>query len=111
MPSIAGNVSVAANAQSANLLAGESFEFLPRPAIVRVYMTGAAAGFETDFLVGGAAAVLGAVVPGTNRSPLRLEDGVVEAGGGGGDRLFLTVLNTTGGALVVNWIVDIQFVA
>ena len=72
MPSIAGNVSVLANAQSANLLAGESFEFLPRPALVSVYMTGSAVGLETDMLVGGQAAVLGAVVPGTNRSPLRL---------------------------------------
>ncbi len=111
MPSIAGTVSVAANTQSANLLAGESFEFLPRPALVSVYMSGAAAGFTTDFLVGGAAAVLGAVVPGTNRSPLRLEDGIVQAGGGGGDRLFLQALNTTAGAVVINWIVDITFVA
>ena len=110
MPSIAGNVSVAANTQSANLLAGESFEFLPRPALVNVYMSGAAAGFDADFLVGGSAAVLGAAVPGTNRSPLRLEDGIVQAGGGGGDRLFLQALNTTAGALVINWIVDITFV-
>ena len=110
MPSIAGNVSIAANAQSANLLAGESFEFLPRPALVSTYMTGAATGLEADFLVGGAAAVLGADVPGTNRSPLRLEDGIVQAGGGGGDRLFLTALNTTGAAIVVRWIVDITFV-
>lgn len=110
MPSIAGNLSIAANAQSANLLAGESFEFLPRPALVSVYLTGSAAGLETDVLVGGAAAVLGADVPGTNRSPLRLEDGIVQAGGGGGDRLFVTVLNTTVGALTARWIIDITFV-
>lgn len=111
MPSIAGNVSVLANARSANLIAGETFEFLPRPALVRLYLTASAAGLEADFLVGGAAEVLGAVIAPTNRSPLRLEDGVAEAGGNAGDRLFITALNTTGGALTVNWIVDITFVA
>lgn len=110
MPSIAGNLSIAANTRSPNLLAGESFEFLPRPALVSVYGTGAAVGLEADFLVGGQAAILGADVAGTNRSPLRLEDGLVQAGGGGGDRLFLTMLNTTGAAIVANWIVDITFV-
>ncbi len=110
MPSIAGNLSVAANAQSPNLLAGESFEFLPRPALVSVYMTGSAAGLEADLLIGGTAQVLGAVIAPTNRSPLRLEDGMAQGGGGGGDRLFLTALNTTAGALTANWIVDIAFV-
>lgn len=110
MPSIAGNVSVAANARSANLLAGESFEFLTRPAVVAFYMSGAAVGLEADVLVGGSASVIGGVIPGTNRSPLREEDGIVQTGGAGGDRLFVTALNTTGAAIVVNWIVDITFV-
>ncbi len=107
MPSIAGNVSVAANTQSANLLAGEPFEFLSRPSLISVYMTGASAGLEADFLIGGAAQVLGNVIPPTNRSPLRLEDGIAQAGGAAGDRLFLTALNTTAGAIVANWIIDI----
>ena len=111
MPTIAGNSSIAANVRSANLLAGQSFEFLPRPAVVSVYGTGSAAGLEVDLLVGGRSVAQGAVVPGTNRSPLRLEDGIVQAAGLAGDRLFLQMLNTTGGALTENHIVDINFVA
>lgn len=111
MPSIALTASVAANARSANLLAGQSFEFLPRPAKVDFYATGSAVGLQTDILIGGRSVVNAATVPGTARSPLRLEDGIVSAGGAGGDRLFLTVFNTTGAAIVVQVIVDITFVA
>lgn len=110
MPTIAGNSSIAANTRSGNLLAGQSFEFLPRPAIVSVYMTGSAAGLEADLLVGGRSVAQAAVVAPTNRSPLRLEDGMVQAAGAAGDRLFLQTLNTTGGALTENHIVDINFV-
>ncbi len=110
MPSIAGNSSIAANTRSANLLAGQSFEFLPRPAVVSVYLTGSAAGLEVDLLIGGRSVAQAATVPGTNRSPLRLEDGIVQAAGVAGDRLFLQALNTTGGALTENHIVDINLV-
>jgi len=111
MPTIALSSSIAANVRSANLLAGQSFEFLNRPARVSFYQTGSAAGLEADILMGGRSIAQAAVVPPTNRSPLRLEDGIVQTTGLSGDRLFITALNTTGGALVQNLIVDIEFLA
>ena len=107
MPVISGNSSVAANTQSANLLAGDNFEFIGNPSEVRLYLSGSAAGFQADFLVGGIAHAQNAVVPATNRFPLREEDGIAGVGALPGERLFLSVLNTTGGALTINWLVDI----
>lgn len=105
---ISGNVSVAANTRSANLIAGEPFEFLSRSSVVSVYLSGSAAGFTGDFYLGGATLAYGAVVAPTNRTPLREEDGFVQGGGIAGARLFLAVLNTTAGALTINWLIDVQ---
>ena len=110
MPLLSGNLSVAANARSGNLIAGEPFEFLARRAIVSVYLSGSAAGLTADVYLGGTTLAYGVVVAPTNRVPLREEDGVVQSGGVGGSRIFLSVLNTTGGALTINWLIDIQYV-
>lgn len=110
MPLISGSVSVAANTRSANLIVGNQFEFLPQRAVVSVYMSGSAAGLEGTVLLGGTTLAHGATVAPTNRTPLREEDGFVQSGGRAGSRLFLEALNTTAGALTINWLVDIAFV-
>lgn len=107
MPSISGNLSVAANARSANLIAGDLYEFLPAASTVAIYLTGSAAGLQADVSLGGQTLAQAFVVAPTNRFPLREEDGVVVAGGVPGERLFISALNTTGGALTINWLVDI----
>lgn len=111
MPTISNSVSVAANARSANILAGEPFEFITRPAVISFFANGAAAGLEADVLVGGRSVAVATDLAATNRVPLRDEDGVVQFAAAPGERLFITLLNTTAGALVARWIVDINFVA
>lgn len=110
MPAISGSISVAANARSANIFAGESFEFMTRPAVLSLFATGAAAGIEADVLIGGRSVAQGAALPDTNRFPLRQEDGVVQFAAIPGDRVFVQLLNTTAGALVTQFLLDIQFV-
>lgn len=100
-------VSIAANTRSANLLAGLEFEFAPAPSIVSVYVNGAAAGLNLDFLIGGESLAADALIPTTNRFPIRPDDLMVQHGALQGERLFLTLRNTTGGAVVGNVLVDV----
>lgn len=111
MPTISASVSVAANTRSANIVAGESFEFITRPAIVSLYATGSALGLEADVLIGGRSVAQGADLNANNRVPFREQDGLVQFAAGAGERLFVTLLNTTAGALTGRWIFDINFVA
>lgn len=108
MPTISRQDSIAANTRSGNVLAGEQFEFLPSAAIVAVYASAAAVGVEADFNVGGEAVVAGGVIPSTNRFPVRPDDALVQHGGLPGERLFLSYLNTTGAAIVVSTLIDVQ---
>ena len=107
MPSISGNVAVAANTRSGNLIAGDLYEFMPSTGTVALYMTGSAAGLEVDISIGGRTIAQAFVVPGTNRFPLREEDGVTVVRAAAGQRIFLDSLNTTAGPLTANWLIDI----
>lgn len=105
---ISSSVQVAANAVSGNVLAGELFEFLPVTAAVSVFATGSAAGLRATFTLGGVTQVSDGLIPATNRYPVRPDDGLVSVGGVAGERLFLEFRNTTGGALVAQWVIDID---
>lgn len=108
MPAISGSSSVAANTRSGNLLAGEQFEFVPAPAIVTISLSGAAAGLEADATIGGTAVLNAADFPATNRFPVRPDDTMTRIGALPGERIFLTANNTTGAAIVANFLVDID---
>jgi len=108
MPSMSATVSVAANAVSANVVAGRQFEFIAVPSMVTVYATGAAAGLNATINIGGISYLDDSQVPPTNRFPLREEDGLVEAGALGGERILMTARNTTGAAIVFNWLIDVE---
>lgn len=99
--------SIAANSRSANILAGEAFEFLPARSRIRVRSTSAAVGVRMDFSVGGEVLAANALVPPTNRYPLDPEDLVLQVAGVQGERLFLTYLNTTGAAIVTQTSIDV----
>jgi len=99
--------SIAANSRSANVLAGEQFEFLPKPSLVRMRAAAAAAGIKCDLQIGSQTVISNGVVPGTNRFPVVPDDSLVEFSGGRSERLFLTYTNTTGGALVVQTVIEI----
>ncbi len=107
MPTISLSTSVAANVRSGNVLAGSVFEFMPRSGVVAIAASGAAAGLEMDANIGGEQVVQAGVIPATNRFPVLPDDRMVVSGALAGQRLFIDYLNTTGGALVVNTLVNI----
>jgi len=110
MPAISGSVSVAANAVSLNVLAGSPFEFIALPSIVNLAMTQAgAAGSDitANFQIGGESIMNGGNVSDRTAFPTFRDDLAAMAGGSPGERLFLTFTNTTGGALVVQFIMEI----
>ncbi len=110
MPVISGAVSVAANLRSGNVLAGNVFEFMPSNGVVNFLVTGAVIGITCDVLVGGGAEALGAVVPiraAAAPFPIKPDDSIVIAGALAGQRLFLDLINGTGGAIIAQFLVEI----
>jgi len=110
MPVISGQRSVAANVRSGNLLAGEVFEFMPSPGLVNFLLTQEVIGLQADILVGGSAEALAAVIAiraAANPFPVKPDDSLVIAGANAGDRLFIDILNTTGGAIIVHFLIEI----
>ena len=109
MPTISVSNSVAANTRSLNVLAGQTFEFLAGNSLVTMRASGAAAGLEADMSIGGVAVLQAAVVSDSNRSPVKPDDNLMgPIGGTDASRLFLTYLNTTGAAIVVKTILDLD---
>ena len=108
MPVMTGRNSIAANATSANLLAGLIAEFLSQPAVVRLYATGGAVGLNAQLLVGEEVAIDDMEVSSANRSPVIPEDFLAEAGALGSERLILRARNTTGAAIIFFWMVQVE---
>ncbi len=107
MPMMSRVVSIAANTRSANLFAGQAFEFAAAPSIVRLYGRSAAIGLNIDFLVGGESLVADAEIAAVAGFPVRPDDLITEHGANAGDRLFVTASNTTGAAIIVQLLMDI----
>lgn len=91
--------SVAANTVVANVLTGKIHEFLQRPSAVRLYGCGSAVGLNATLIVGNVTAMQDQELNAQNRMPIVPDDFVVEAGGMAGDRVVVSLRNTTGGAL------------
>ena len=109
MPTISISDSIPANSRSLNVLAGQQFEFMSGNTLVTTRMSAAAVGLEADMSVAGISVLAAAVVPDSNRSPIRPEDVMMgPIGATDGSRLFLSYLNTTVGAIVVRTIVDLD---
>ncbi len=110
MPNISRADSIAANVTSGNLLAGELFEFVPVPSIVHLLLTQAVIGTLVFFSVGGEVEIQSGVPPiraAAAPFPVSPDDRLVTVGARAGERLFLTVQNTTGGAIIVQTLVQI----
>lgn len=99
-------LSVAANGVSANVLAGQLYEFLDQPMPVLLAAAAAAVGINCTFLIGGVAIVNDQPISQANRFPV-LPDDIVTAVRRARGRLVLTFRNTTGGAILVNASVDV----
>lgn len=108
MPTIARSDVVPANSRSLNVLAGEQFEFIPFLAAIAVRAAASVTGLNADFNVGGTQVVQNGLVSDANRYPIDPDDRLTEFGGDPGDRLFLSYLNTTGAAITVRTVIDID---
>jgi hypothetical protein len=104
-------LSVAANAVSTNVYAGKLYEFPPRPSIVRVRLSGSAAGLNATLLVGGVSIVNDQAISQSNRWPILPDDLLIQVPVRAGSRLVLTFRNTTAGALTFNHVTEILAVA
>lgn len=109
MPTMQNSISVAANAVSANVLAGELYEFLPANANVVLSCTGAATGLNVTFLAGGVTLINDQAMGLQNRFPIIPDDIITQEQMPAGARLLLTFRNTTGAALTAFWRVDVGF--
>lgn len=105
MPTMQDSLSVAANAVSANVLAGQLYEFVDAGTQVTISVTGSATGLRCTFICA-IPMVNDQAINLQNRFPL-IPDDVLLSGGVLGGRMVLTFRNTTAGALTAFWRVDL----
>lgn len=105
MPTMQDSISVAANNVSANVIAGQMFEFVDPGTNVALSVTGSATGLRLSFLCS-VPLVLDQAINLQNRFPL-IPDDLVHSGEVIGGRLVLTFRNTTAGALTAFWRIDL----
>lgn len=105
MPTMQDSISVAPNAVSANVLAGQLFEFVEGGSNVTVSVTGSATGLRTSFICG-MPLINDQAINLQNRFPL-IPDDLIHSGAVPGGRMVLTFRNTTAGALTAFWRVDL----
>jgi len=105
MPTMQDSVSVAANALSANVLAGQLYEFVPAGIGVTVSCTGSATGLRTTFICG-IPLINDQAINLQNRFPL-IPDDIIHQGEVPGGRMVLTARNSTAGALTFFWRIDV----
>jgi len=110
MPRMSGSqLSVGANAVSANVLAGLLHEFLDRPALITLAAAAAAVGIRTTLLIGGFSMVQDQDISLANRFPILPDDVVTQEQGIG--RMILTFRNTTGAAILTSWSIDVDYLS
>lgn len=105
MPTMQDSLSVAANAVSANVLAGQLYEFVEGGTGVTVSVTGSATGLRSSFICG-IPLINDQAINLQNRFPL-IPDDIIHSGQVPGGRMVLTFRNTTAGALTAFWRVDL----
>jgi hypothetical protein len=106
MPQMQDSVSVPANSVSANVVAGQLYEFVPNGARYTLSVTGSATGLRTTF-INNIPVINDQAINLQNRFPL-IPDDIISQGLTRAGRLVLTFRNTTAGALTVFWRIDLQ---
>lgn len=107
MPVIQKEVSVAANARVDNVLSGSAFEFLRRNSIVSIGVTGAATGLVVSITSGADVVLEESDAYVKTNFPAIPDEMFYNDVGVAGDRLVVTLRNTTGGAVTGRVIVQI----
>lgn len=102
MPVMTDVRSVAANATVENVIAGKLHEFITEPSTLNFLATASAIGLNMSILVGGESLVQDQEISGINRFPQDPEDALAQGGGLPGDRILVSVRNTTGAAITSN---------
>lgn len=100
--------SVAANAVTGNIFAGQLYEFPPGASAVRLYSVAAAPGILVTFTIGGLVIVQDQEISGANRFPIIPDDFVAEFGAAPGDRIIVTLRNRTAAAIVANTFAEVD---
>ena len=109
MPTMQDSLLVAANAVSANVLAGQQFEFMPGNANMTLSVAGSAIGLRVSLLAGGVTLINDQAINTANRFPIIPDDVISQELIPAGARLLLTFRNSTGAALTAFWRVDVGF--
>lgn len=100
--------SVAANDRTANVLDGKAEVYLTRNSMLSFFIVAAAVGINATVIVGDTVVIDDQEISSANRFPIRPDDLTARSGGAGGDLVGVFLRNTTGGAVVVNTVVDVQ---
>lgn len=111
MPRMMDSTSVGANATSANVLSGLLHEIIQfARAAVRIAATTTATGIRCSYTLGERQIVNDQLISFANRLPDFTTSDLIVPGvlAGRGQRQFLTFRNTTAGALVATWVVDVE---
>lgn len=106
MATMQDSVSVAANSVSANVLAGQLYEFVPSGTKITLSCTGSATGLRST-LIANVPVMNDQAINLQNRFPI-IPDDIIYSGVVRACRLFLTARNTTAGALTFFWRVDVN---
>jgi len=105
MPTMQDSLSVAANGVSANVLAGQLYEFVETGTQVVLSATGAATGMRCT-LIARIPVINDQAIGLQNRFPI-IPDDIIFTGRVRRCRLVLTFRNNTGSAIVTFWRVDV----
>jgi hypothetical protein len=91
--------SVAANSVSANLMAGNMFEYLERPSIVEFGLAASAVGLLLTAFLGSTIICQDQEISAANRYPVIPDDWILKAAAKANSKIFATLRNRTAGAL------------
>lgn len=105
MPTMQDSVVVLLNSVSANVLAGQLYEFVEPGSVVTVSVAGSATGLRTSFICG-IPLINDQAINLQNRFPL-VPDDIIHSGDVPGGRMVLTFRNTTAGSLTAFWRIDL----
>jgi len=108
-----GATAVAANTTNENVLNAQRYERCPfELAEGGLYVAGSAAGLTAELNVGGRSVTPPTTVNAQNRLPVVPDDSLIEDWEAGeGELIQLRVVNTTAGALTINWRVELEDVS